>query len=71
MTEPAKGNLFRPDVAPSKGGGLLIIGRDGSRVQIPDCEVESFLDDCQHVRNRQLRAECAEICAPLRFPGVA
>ena len=70
-SENKTGNLLRPDVAPSKNGGLLFIGRDGSRVHVPDSEVEAFIDDCLHVRGRQLRAECDAICAPLRFPGAA
>ena len=64
-------NLLRPDVAPSKNGGIVLIGRDGSRVHVPDSEVEALIEEMESVRRRQLRAECNAICSPLRFPGVA
>ena len=64
-------NLLRPDVAPSSRGGLILIGRDGSRVHVPDSEVEALIEEMESVRRRQLRAECNAICSPLRFPGVA
>ena len=64
-------NLFRPDVAPSNRGGLILIGPDGSRVHVPDSEVEALIEEMESVRRRQLRAECNAICSPLRFPGVA
>ena len=62
--KPNSSNLFRPDVGPSKQGGLVIIGRDGSRVHVPDSEVEAFVDELREVRRRQLVQECDRITRP-------
>ena len=70
-TERKTASLLRPDVAPSNRGGLILIGPDGSRVHVPDSEVEVLIEEMESVRRRQLRAECNAICSPLRFPGVA
>jgi hypothetical protein len=53
--------LFRPSVAPSRNGGLLLISYDGSRMVVPDDEVEALIEDMRSVRYAQAKADCFRI----------
>ena len=62
-------SLLRPNIAQSKRGGLILIGRDGSRVYIPDSEVEATIAEMETVRAHQLRRECTDIANSVRYTG--
>jgi hypothetical protein len=53
-------NLFRPDIAPNRAGGL-ILHQNGQRIVIEDGEVELFVSELQRIRKRQLIDDCRRI----------
>ena len=53
-------NLFRPDIAPSQSGGIVLY-QNGQRIVIEDGEVELFVAELQRIRRRQLVDDCRRI----------
>ena len=53
-------NLFRPDIAPSQSGGI-VLHQNGQRIVIEDGEVELFVAELQRIRQRQLVDDCRRI----------
>jgi len=61
MNDSQDSTLFRPSVAPSRKGGLLLIAYDGSRLVVPDDEVEALIEDMRAVRAKQAKDDCLRI----------
>jgi len=53
-------NLFRPDIAPNRAGGI-VLHQNGQRIVIEDGEVELFVAELQRIRKRQLIDDCRRI----------
>ena len=60
MNRSGTDNLFRPDIAPSQSGGIVLY-QNSQRIVIEDGEVELFISELQQIRKRQLIDGCRRI----------
>ena len=60
MNRSGTDNLFRPDIAPSQSGGIVLY-QNGRIITVADADVELFVAELQRIRRRQLVDDCRRI----------